>query len=366
MPDHVSDATLIERFVRGREEAAFAALVQRHGPRVEGICRQLLHDEHDVEDISQATFFVLARKAAALSWQQSVGGWLCSVARRLALGARSDRWRQQQVRTAFASLSDTCVWNRFDASPRRQGEFMHPAGDAFLEIERRDLSRVLHEEVSLLPVKYREPVRLCDLEGLTHKEAARQLRWPAGTMSRRLDRARALLRRRLIRRGVSLVVGFIALTCAVFGVWSSSHTSPSSVVTIRRAMAPLRPLSEAGPGFPNLLSRIDQTQAAPDYDQVFRLARQATRVATDIEKLGPAINQDRWQAYTREMRVWSGLLARATNEKDRPTMMLAARQLNGSCVNCHELFAPESVKAGVIGIDAYLGAESVRHRRGGS
>jgi RNA polymerase sigma-70 factor (ECF subfamily) len=338
MPDYVSDAVLLERYVRCREEAAFVALVQRHGPRVEGICRRLLHNEHDVEDISQATFFILARKAAAISWGHSVGGWLSSVARRLALGARSDRWRHQQREIAFTSISPVRASDRSDMSPRPLPEFDQPAADALGEIERRELSRVLYEELSQLPANYREPVLLCDLEGRTHKAAARQLGWPPGTMSRRLERARRLLRRRLIERGISLVIGLLGITLLVLGAWSMGKNSASSAVTMRQAMAPLRPLSESGPGFQSILSRFDEPQALPDYEHVIELARQATRVATEIGKLDPGTNQALWRAYAREMQVSSGLLAEATQNDDRPAMILAARQLNASCVHCHDVF----------------------------
>src|SRR5258705_12616997 len=102
MPEQLSDAILLERFVSRREEAAFVALVQRHGPLVDGICRRVLRNDHDVEDVFQATFLVLARKAAVIAWRGSVGGWLCAVAHRLALGARSD---QSQLRRRETSIS---------------------------------------------------------------------------------------------------------------------------------------------------------------------------------------------------------------------------------------------------------------------
>src|SRR3954464_8059685 len=94
MAEFPSDACLLERFVSDREEAAFAALVQRHGPRVERICRRILRNQHDVEDVFQATFLVLARKAAGIAWQESVCPWIEGVARRLALHARSGAARR--------------------------------------------------------------------------------------------------------------------------------------------------------------------------------------------------------------------------------------------------------------------------------
>src|ERR1700744_6351393 len=100
-----SDTTLLERFVSRREEAAFVALVRRHGPRVERICRRILRNEHDVEDVFQATFLVLARKAAGVSGSGSASPWIDSVARLLALHARSGSARQQHRERAVTTLA---------------------------------------------------------------------------------------------------------------------------------------------------------------------------------------------------------------------------------------------------------------------
>ena len=105
MAKHVSDSTLLERFVSRREEAAFDDLVKRHGPRVAGTCRRLLRNEEDVEDVFQATFLVLAHKAAGIPWRESVGSWLCAVAHRLAMNARVDAARHRRRQTPFATLS---------------------------------------------------------------------------------------------------------------------------------------------------------------------------------------------------------------------------------------------------------------------
>src|SRR5947209_8288300 len=97
----LSDGQLLGRFLAGRDEAAFAALVRRHGPMVLGVCRRVLHNPHDAEDAFQATFLVLAKKAGALGRREAVGSWLYTVAFRAALEARAAlsrrRARERQV-----------------------------------------------------------------------------------------------------------------------------------------------------------------------------------------------------------------------------------------------------------------------------
>src|SRR5262245_53810250 len=74
------DAVLLARFVALRDEAAFAALVARHGSMLFSVCRRVLHDRHDAEDACQATFLVLARKASSIRRKTTLGAWLHGVA----------------------------------------------------------------------------------------------------------------------------------------------------------------------------------------------------------------------------------------------------------------------------------------------
>ena len=176
----VSDAELLERYARTRDEAAFELLLWRHGPMVHGVCRRLLRRTEDAEDAFQATFLTLVRKAASIRRGASLGAWLYQVAYRVAV--------RDRVRDAAA---DTPV--------------AEPASSARCEeVDWRDLGPVLDEEVRRLPARYRDPVILCYLEGRTHVEAARELRCPKGTVAIRLSRARKLLQARLTRRGVTL------------------------------------------------------------------------------------------------------------------------------------------------------------------
>jgi RNA polymerase sigma factor (sigma-70 family) len=172
----LTDADLWGRYVRHRDEAAFEALVRRHGPMVLRVCRRILRNEQDAEDAFQATFLVLVRKAASLRSPRTVANWLHGVARRTALEARrlGDRRRAQA-----AALPPR-------AAPDGPGD---------------DLRPVLDQELGRLAEKYRIAVVLCDLEGKTRKEAARQLGWAEGTVASRLARGRGLLAKRLARRG---------------------------------------------------------------------------------------------------------------------------------------------------------------------
>ncbi|HEY7423541.1 MAG TPA: sigma-70 family RNA polymerase sigma factor [Gemmataceae bacterium] len=208
----VSDAELLERFVRSRDEAAFELLVWRHQRLVLGVCRRVLGNRHDAEDAFQATFLALARKAAAVSRRQAVASWLHTVAYRIALRARAARWKKSDI--DLATL----------ASP----------GDAAADAVRRDLASVLDEEVGRLPEKYRVAVVLCYLEGKSYAEAGRQLGLAIGTLAGRLTRARALLRRRLTRRGID-VSGALLIT--VLCEQASSAAAPAALVKAATLLA---------------------------------------------------------------------------------------------------------------------------------
>jgi cobalt-zinc-cadmium efflux system membrane fusion protein len=187
---HLSDEELLGRFVARRDdaaEAAFAALVDRHGPMVLGVCRRALGDRHDAEDAFQATFLVLARKATSIARPEQLANWLFGVAHRIALDARArTRHRRARERRAYAIS-------------RAQNA---PAGDDQLVSD--DLRAILDEELARLPECYRGALVLCELNGLTRRAAARQLGIPEGTLSSRLARAKNLLRRRLLRREFAL------------------------------------------------------------------------------------------------------------------------------------------------------------------
>ena len=182
----LSEGRCLDRYVADGDEAAFAALVARHGPMVLGVCRRVLRDERDAEDAFQATFLVLVRRAGAIRDGDLVGRWLHGVAHRVAVRARAHSARR--------FVHEQSVDEPIEADAE---------DPASAEAERRELATIVDEEVTRLPSTLRAPVVLCYLEGMSHDEAARRLRWPVGTVRSRMARARDVLRHRLARRGVT-------------------------------------------------------------------------------------------------------------------------------------------------------------------
>jgi RNA polymerase sigma factor (sigma-70 family) len=194
--EELEDSALLDRFVRQQDEAAFATLVERYGPLVLSLCRRLLGDVNDAEDAFQATFLVLARRAAAIRKQRSVGSWLYGVAYRISLEARARAARRrshERQASAMTDLPEPCV-----------------AADPDSDLDAATARTLLDAELQRLPDKYRAPLVLCYLEGKTNEQAARQLGCPTSSLSWRLGRARELLRQRLVRRGVGLSAAGVA------------------------------------------------------------------------------------------------------------------------------------------------------------
>jgi RNA polymerase sigma factor (sigma-70 family) len=177
------DRELLERFVSGRDEAAFAALVHRHGPMVLTVCRRVLHQAQDAEDACQATFLVLVRRANSILRREALGSWLHGVAYRIAGKLRAQAARR--------------------GAPLPPEPAARPA-DPLAALTGRELQGALDAELQRLPDQYRQPLVLCYLEGKTRDEAAAQLNWTLGALKGRLERGRQLLRARLTRRGLTL------------------------------------------------------------------------------------------------------------------------------------------------------------------
>src|ERR1051325_10832178 len=192
----LKDDQLLNRFFQEREDAAFAVLVERYGPLGYGVCRRILPDSNDAEDAFQATFLVLVRKGGTLRDPGRLANWLYGVAYRTA--------RKLRAKAILRTKSE-----------RQAGEM--PTQSDLADMTYDDMQAIWDEEISQLPEKYALPLVLCYLEGKTNAQAAAQLGWPEGSMSRRLSRARELLRSRLAKRGLAMSVAPIAARFARSG-----------------------------------------------------------------------------------------------------------------------------------------------------
>ena len=217
---NLNDEQLLERFIELSDESsqdAFAILVRRHGPMVFGVCRRILRDTHAAEDAFQATFLVLARKASSVIPREKVANWLYGVAYRTAHEAR--------VRAARRRAREEKVARRLRVQ-------------TIDESAHNELLAILDDELSSLPARYRGPIVLCELEGLSRQEAAERLGVPEGTVSSRLARAKARLRDRLARRGLTNPAGavsFVAIREASASVLSDSLIESTALVATRVA-----------------------------------------------------------------------------------------------------------------------------------
>jgi RNA polymerase sigma factor (sigma-70 family) len=189
----LTDGQLLESYLASRDEIAFEMLVRRHGVMVLGVCRRVLGNVHDAEDAFQATFLVLARKAGSIKPRSQVGNWLHGVALRTALEARTRRARRRSREVQVKDMPQPAI------AP---------------DVDFQELHRLLDQELGRLPDKYRSALVLCELEGRSRKEAARQLAIPEGTLSSRLAMGRQMLARRLARHGLAVSVTGLATSLA--------------------------------------------------------------------------------------------------------------------------------------------------------
>lgn len=195
----MKDEELLARYAKTRDEEAFALLVHRYGPMVLGVCRRALGYSGRAEDAFQATFLALSRNASKIG--TCVPGWLYRVA----------------VRTSRKALQHVPCPPTTDRADSR---------DPFAESEWKDVRRLLDEELDRLPAKWRMPLVLCYLEGLTRDEAAAQLQISLRTLHRRLDEGRSKLRGRLKKRGLAPAL----LAAAVLGMDDLRASVPESLL----------------------------------------------------------------------------------------------------------------------------------------
>jgi len=337
MTERVTDAILLQRFAEGREESAFAELVRRHGPLVQRVCRRLLRDERDVEDVFQATFLLLATRASDVSWQASVGGWVRDAARRLALRARSEAARRRSREAPASSLGESLNFEEAVAAPSLNGAAV---GSVFADdLERLEASRALDAAVGELPSKYRDPVILCYFEGKTNHEAALQLGYPVGSMSRRLERARGLLRKRLIGCGVTIALALGLISSLSHLVNQPNNQRRLEMEPARDAMALFEPVLSGQPDLAELLESLERKDEGPvELDRLGRAAELAVMVADQIADKGPSGREESWRSGVGEMRLAALELSRARWDGDRVELLASARRLNATCVQCHSTF----------------------------
>ena len=214
----LSEAQLLERFISHKDEAAFEAILQRHGPMVLGVCRRVLDNPQDVDDAFQATFLILVKKARSIHDRDILSTWLYGVARRVAVRARVNARRRRDCERTV-----------------REGKEVIAKDLGSSRLEAGELRSLIDLELERLPQRYRTPLVLCDLEGQTHEQAAVQLRCPVGTVKSRLARGRERLRSGLVRRGVAPTAGLLA--AALGGETVSACVVPVELMnlTIRAA-----------------------------------------------------------------------------------------------------------------------------------
>ncbi len=201
-PASCSDRDLLRRYAATGEQAAFAAVVDRHAAMVLGVCRRLLPSQADAEDACQAVFLLLCQKAKSLPWRASVASWLYSAARKVAHNARLSSSRRARRERAASKPESVAPTDRLTG---------------------QELVGVLDEELERLPQRYREPLVLCYLEGLTRDEAADRLRIPQATLKSQLERGRKKLAEALAARGCAFGILLLAMAATSLARASSPH-----------------------------------------------------------------------------------------------------------------------------------------------
>jgi RNA polymerase sigma factor (sigma-70 family) len=243
-----SDEQLLRQFLTRTDEsaeAAFATLIERHGPIVHRVCLDILRDPEEARDAAQAVFLVLARKARSIRKPAALSSWLHGVALRVARRARSAAARRR-------------------VAERKKAEIMQRLQHAAADPDRLGHAE-LHEEIGRLPEKYRNPIILCYLQGRSQAETAEALGWPLGTVQVRLHRGRNQLRLRLRRRGVHSLslggIGFVAKLAATSGVPGGEWTDATARAAVQFA---------AGKGTAGLVTPVVAEMARSSLAAMFR------------------------------------------------------------------------------------------------
>lgn len=312
----MTDFELLERFAANRDEEAFSTVARRHAARVRGVCRRVLANEHDAEDALQATFLVLANKGATLEPDASLGGWLSAVAFRQALHTRAAR--QRHMPACGIVVGETC-------------EPAVATNDPATEAARQEIGVLVREEIATLPEECRAPVVLCYLEGKTNEEAARELNWPTGSMSRRLEKARRLLHAKFVGRGLAVLAVLVG-AAALGWLHHFDRVEPTLCAAAGRV--------ESRHASKDLLHQLVQNTAERGRDSAAQFASAAILDAGVLESRAPPERRAEWQQFAREMGAAARELA-ARSEADTD-LRPAASRLAVACAQCHHSFRDDN------------------------
>ncbi|HEX3150436.1 MAG TPA: sigma-70 family RNA polymerase sigma factor [Gemmataceae bacterium] len=218
--DVPADGELIAQYVRESDEGAFATLVERYGGLVLGVARRQLADHQQAEDVFQATFLALARSANKLNAKTTLTNWLYTVALRQARILRARSYRRGDLEQSAPSFRATEI-------------------DPLATVSGRELVQIIDDELARLPDKYRLPVLLCYMQGLSRDEVAQHLRWSGGAVKGRLERGRQRLARRLAARGLApSMVLFAPLASVVVPSELLARTCVDALTPWSTAIAP--------------------------------------------------------------------------------------------------------------------------------
>ena len=230
--DPADDRTLLSKFAASHDEAAFAELVRRHGPLVLGVCRRVLGDIHTAEDVFQATFLTLARKAGTVRWRPAIGPWLYAVAYRLARKMASRERKRPE----------------FHSKTRPPVAYAPGSPDPAVAAAWAELRRILDDELAGLPDRLRSPLVLCYLDGQTRDEAAAILGWSLAMLKRRLERGRSLLRKRLEARGVTagLLAAAVEAIPVPAGLRAATAEAAATLAATGNIIGPVAALLDGG------------------------------------------------------------------------------------------------------------------------
>lgn len=293
-PTSATDRQLLERFVKNCDESAFQTLVQRYGAMVLGVCRRVLSNADEADDAFQATFLVLVRRAGTIEMPDLLGNWLYGVAYRIARKARAQLAKRSQPKLPMTAMSST---------------------DPQMEAALRELQARLDEELEKLPVKYRAPLVLCYLEGLSNREAAQRLGWPIGSISHRLARGRELLRHRLqdvYPNASYLVLGALP----IWAVASSDALTTLTELIVRLGLETARDGASPGLISPAVQTMIHSVQSLKD--SAFQGTKAAARKSSRMLLVLVALAALTATALTAWSSFGSGLLTPPSSSSTAP------------------------------------------------